>query len=146
MHKDRNISVGTRPIKNMWVLSKVSSFKSNWLVHSTIVTPICTMVARILIYIYCTISCVYPARQSPRKYGSKWTNDLCVYTVYISYLANQTVVFPADGAVEDIDCVLVHTPARTVWSGTVVAAFTSRLCHWQTSLQPALILLCWHQL
>lgn len=54
---------------------------------------------------------------------------LRVYTVHISHLANQAVVFPADGAVEDIDHVLVHTPARTVWSGTVVAALTPRLRH-----------------
>lgn len=54
---------------------------------------------------------------------------VCVYTVYISYLANQTVVFPADGTVEDIDCVFVHTPAQTVRGGTVVAALASRLGH-----------------
>lgn len=56
---------------------------------------------------------------------------LCAYIlyIYISYFANQTVVHPAAGAVEDIDCVLVHTPAQTVWGGTVVAALTSRLCH-----------------
>lgn len=53
----------------------------------------------------------------------------CYLCVYIAYLTNQAVMFPADGAVEDIDCVLVHTPAKTVWSGTVVAALTSRLCH-----------------
>lgn len=56
-------------------------------------------------------------------------NYLCAYILYISYLANETVVFPADGAVEDIDCVLVHTPAQTVRGGTVVAALASRLRH-----------------
>lgn len=54
---------------------------------------------------------------------------MCVNTIQTSYLANQAVVFPADGAVEDIDRVLVHAPAQTVWCGTVVAALTSRLGH-----------------
>lgn len=75
-----------------------------------------------------------------RLFGSIYVN------AYISYLANQTVVFPADRAVEDVDCVLVHTPAQAVRGGTVVAALTARLRHRQTPLQPALILLCWHQL
>lgn len=55
-------------------------------------------------------------------------------------------MFPANGTVEHIDCVLVHTPARAVGSGTVVAALAPRLGHRQTSLQPALVLLCWNQL
>lgn len=54
---------------------------------------------------------------------------MCAHTAYISYFANQTVVLLADGAVEDIDRVLVHTPAQAVGGGTVVAALTSRLCH-----------------
>lgn len=72
---------------------------------------------------------------------------LVLLTVHslVDRLTNQAVVFPADGAVEDVDCVLVHTPAQTVWSGAVVAALTARLCHRQTSLQPALVLLCRHQ-
>lgn len=54
---------------------------------------------------------------------------ICEFMLFISYLANEAVVFTADRAVEDIDCVLVHTPALTVRGGTVVAALTSRLCH-----------------
>lgn len=52
-----------------------------------------------------------------------------IHTLHNSYLTNQAVVFLADGAVEDIDRVLVHTPAQTVWGGTVVAALASRLRH-----------------
>lgn len=52
-----------------------------------------------------------------------------VVALYASYLASQTVVFPADGAVEDADCVLVQAPARAVWSSAVVAALASRLGH-----------------
>lgn len=55
-------------------------------------------------------------------------------------------MFLADGAVEDIDSVLVHTPARTVGSGAVVAALATRLGHRKSSLQPPLVLLCRHQL
>lgn len=72
---------------------------------------------------------------------------LVLLTVHslVDRLANQAVVFPADGAVEDVDRVLVHTPAPTVRGGTVIAALTPRLGHRQTSLQPALVLLCRHQ-
>lgn len=66
--------------------------------------------------------------------------------LHIAYFTNKTVVFLADGAVEDIDGVLVHTPAQTVGGGTVVAALTAGLCHRQTSLQPSLVLLSRHQL
>lgn len=52
----------------------------------------------------------------------------------------------ADGAVEDVDSVLVHTPAQTVGGGAVVAALTTGLRHRKPSLQPSLVLLCRHQL
>lgn len=64
----------------------------------------------------------------------------------LPYLTNKTVVFLADGAVEDVDSVLVHTPAQTVGGGAVVAALTSRLRHRESSLQPSLVLLRRHQL
>lgn len=64
---------------------------------------------------------------------------------FMNRLAEQAVVLVADGAVEHIDGVLVHTPPGTVWAGTVVTALTARLCHRQTSLQPALVLLFRHQ-
>lgn len=67
-------------------------------------------------------------------------------STYISYLTNKTVVFFADGAVEDVDSVLVHTPSQTVGGGAVVAALTTRLRHRKPSLQPPLVLLCRHQL
>lgn len=44
--------------------------------------------------------------------------------LHIAYFTNKTVVFLADRAVEDIDSILVHTPAQTVGGGTVVAALT----------------------
>lgn len=45
--------------------------------------------------------------------------------LHIAYFTNKTVVFLADGAVEDIDGILVHTPAQTVGGGTVIAALTA---------------------
>lgn len=57
------------------------------------------------------------------------------------YLADEAVELPADGAVEDVDRVLVHAPAQAVRGGAVVAALTPGLGHRQASLQPALVLL-----
>lgn len=62
------------------------------------------------------------------------------------YLAEQAVVLVANRTVEDVDRVLVHTPARAVWAGAVVAALTARLSHRQAPLQPALVLFLRHQL
>lgn len=62
------------------------------------------------------------------------------------YLADEAVVFPADGTVEHVDRVLVHAPARAVSGGAVIAALAPRLRHRQTPLQPALVLLCGNQL
>ena len=52
-----------------------------------------------------------------------------VGAVSILDLANEAVVFPTDGAVEDIDRVLVHTPAQTIRRRTVIVALTARLGH-----------------
>lgn len=65
---------------------------------------------------------------------------------FVCYLAEQAVVFAAHGAVEGVDCVLVHTPARAVCGGTVITALTARLGYRQTPLQPALVFFTRNQL
>lgn len=90
-------------------------------------------------------------RETDRVEKEVCSNPWCMQSlvnvkVMCVYLAEQAVVLVADGAVEHIDGVLVHTPPGTVWAGTVVTALTARLCHRQTSLQPALVLLFRHQL
>jgi len=64
----------------------------------------------------------------------------------LSHLAEQAVVFAADGAVEGVDRVLVNAPAGAVGRGAVVAALAARLGHREAALQPPLVLLRRHQL
>lgn len=71
-----------------------------------------------------------------------WSRD--AFVSGFAYLAEQTVMPLADRAAEAVDRVLVLAPAAAVGTGAVVAALAAGLCHGESALEPALILLARH--